>query len=404
MKEKLSTSERRLFFLLGTPSVGLSLSLTVVSTYLPVLARRFTSSRTIIGALIGGEGLIALLVPLWVGGLSDRLDTRFGRRLPFLMVTAPAGALAIGAIPFAPSLVTMAVSVFFFYLAYFTYLAPYRALYADVVPRRTSGRAQGIQGAFSQIGTGAALVGGGLLLHLWRPLPYLVAAAALLLGTAVLVPGLIGSARLRAPPEGRRRSPPAEVWALVRDHRDIRCFSIANALVSLSISGLKAFVVLWLIEGLGKTMPFTAGAMAVVAVSSIVGGLAAGKLADRYGTARVLEGALLAFGLGLALPTFSNSTLVLGAALPLIALCGGAATVLPYALLMRLMTAEHHGAAAGLFDVSGGLGTLLGPAIAGLAIDLLAPLFESTQGYAAMWPVVSISAIGGAVLLRRVRT
>src|SRR5689334_19791807 len=104
MTEKLSPDERHRVLLLGVPSVGLALSLTVLSTYLPVLARRFTSSRTIIGALVGGEGLVALLVPLWVGGLSDRLDTRFGRRLPFLMATAPAGALALCSIPFAPSL------------------------------------------------------------------------------------------------------------------------------------------------------------------------------------------------------------------------------------------------------------------------------------------------------------
>ena len=402
MNEKLSPDQRRLFLLLGVPSLGLSLSLTVLSTYLPLLARRFTSSRTIMGALVGGEGLIALLVPLWVGGLSDRIDTRFGRRLPFLMATAPLGALALCLLPVAPSLPAMSAAVGVFYLAYFTYYSPYRALYADLVARHASGRAQAIQGVFSQAGTGAALVGGGLLIELWRPLPYVIAAAALLAGTAILVLGLHGTAVLHAKPERSTRSPPAEVWALVRDGRDIRSFSIANALVQLSIAGLKTFVVLWLVEGLGKTMTFTAGAMAVVALGTVVGGLVAGKLADRWGTARVLESALLAFGIGLALPAFSNSTMILGASLPVIAFCGGAAVVLPYALLMRLMPERSHGAAAGLFDVTGGIGTLAGPAITGLAIDVFGPFFASTRGYAAMWPVISLSAVASVVLLRGV--
>ena len=79
----LSGNERRLVALLGLPSAGLALCLTVLSTYLPVLARRFTSSTTVIGMLVGGEGLIAVLVPIWVGRLSDRTDTRLGPRLPF---------------------------------------------------------------------------------------------------------------------------------------------------------------------------------------------------------------------------------------------------------------------------------------------------------------------------------
>ena len=246
-------------------------------------------------------------------------------------------------------------------------------------------------------------MGGGLLLELWRPLPYLLAAATLLLGTAVLALGLRRRARLRAAPEASPCSPPAEVWALLRDHRDIRRFAVANALLALAIGGLKAFVVLWLTEGLGKSMTFTAGAMAVVAAGAILGALVAGELADRRGVGRVMEASLTVFGLGLALGTFTRSTVLLGAAPPIIALSAGAATALPYALLMHLMPRRRHGAAAGLFDMSNGVGTLLGPAITGAAIDLLHPLFPSTGGYAAMWPVLSVATLLCVVVLRGTR-
>jgi MFS family permease len=397
----LSGKERRLLLLLGVPSAGLSLCLTVLSTYLPLLARRFTSSTAIIGLLVGGEGLIAVLIPVWVGSLSDRTDTRFGRRLPFLLATAPIAALALGLVPFAPSLPVMAVEVFFFYLAYFTYFAPYQALYPDLVSKGASGRAQGIQGVFSNAGLGCALVGGGLLLGLWRPLPYLVAAATLPLGTAVLVLGLRGSTRARTAPDRDRRSPSAELRALLRGHPDIRNFVVGNALLMLALGGLKSFVVLWLTEGLGKSMTFTAGAMTVVALGTVVGAIVAGKLADTLGTAHVLSIALTVFGVGLAVGTFSRSVVILGAAFPIIALSGGAAIALPYALLMRLMPSGSHGTVAGLYDVSSGVGTLLGPAITGVAIDLLHPLFASTHGYAAMWPVLSVSVLASTVILRR---
>jgi MFS family permease len=399
--DALSSTERRLVLLLGVPSVGLAACLTVLSTYVPVLARRFTASTAVIGVLVGGEGLIAVLIPVWVGRFSDHSDTRWGRRLPFLVATAPVAALALASVPFAPSLSVMAVEVFFFYLAYFTYFAPYQALYPDLVSESASGRAQGIQGVFSEVGLGLALVGGGFLLELWRPLPYLVAAAILLVSTAVLVRGLgLGGGARRGPVSKRDlRSPAAEVWVLLRDHHEIRTFVFGNALLTLGLGGLKSFVVLWLTEGLGKSMNFTGGAMTVVAIGAVIGALVSGKLADRYGTGAVLCVALSVFGMGIALGTWSRSTILLGAAFPILALSAGAAVALPYALLMQLMESRHHGTMAGLYDVSSGVGTLLGPTITGVAIDLWRPHFASTHGYAAMWPVLSVSILASAVML-----
>jgi MFS family permease len=291
--------------------------------------------------------------------------------------------------------------VLLFYLAYFTYYAPYRALYPDLVPERASGRALGIQGVFNAVGLGAALVGGGLLLEVWRPLPYLVAAAVLLLATGTVVLGVARRAGRAPAPAGDGRSLPHEIRVLLREHRGLRSFVVGNALLALAVGGLKTFVVLWLTRGLGKSMKFTAAMMAVVAGGAALGALVIGKLADHHGTLRVLTISLSVFGLGLFLPAFSSSLFLLGPAFPIIAFTGGAALVLPYALLMRTGPARSHGALAGLYDVSGGLGTLLGPAITGAAIDLLHPLFASTQGYAAMWPVLGVSTLTGIAVLRR---
>lgn len=397
--DPLTKDDERFALLLGLPSFALALCLAVLSTYLPVLARRFTSSTAVIGLLVGGEGLIAVLLPVWVGRLSDRTETRLGPRLPFLIVTAPLAALAFGLLPFAPSLLVMAAEVFVFYLAYFSYLSPYRALYPDLVSESASARAQGVQGVFNGAGLGCALVGGGLLLDLWRPLPYLLGSTTLLLVTAIVVASLRRSRARRTPAEHGATSPFAEIWELIHGDVAIFRFVLGNALLTLALGGLKSFVVLWLTEGLGKSMTFTAGAMTVVAVGTIVGALISGKLGDRYGPGRVLALALCVFGVGVSVGTFSTSVPVLGTAFPFIALAGGAAVALPYALLMELAPQKKHGIVAGLFDASSGAGTLLGPTLTGLAIDLLRPFFPASHGYAAMWPVLSLSVIASTVIL-----
>jgi MFS family permease len=399
--DALAGKDRRFALLLGVPSFALALALAVLSTYLPVLARRFTSSTAVIGTLVGGEGLIAVLLPVWIGRLSDHTQTRLGPRLPFMLVAAPLAAAAIGLMPFAPSLWVMSIEVFVFYLAYFSYFSPYRALYPDLVSEAASARAQGIQGVFNGAGLGVALVGGGFLLAAWRPLPYLLAGTCLLAATGIVYIGLGRGATRQTIPERDATSPFRELWTLLHDDHAILRFVIGNALLTLGLGGLKSFVVLWLTEGLGKSMTFTAGAMTVVAAGTVIGALISGKLGDRYGPGRVLAISLCVFGAGLSVGTFSTSVPVLAVAFPFIALAGGAAVALPYALLMELTPSKKHGIVAGLFDASSGVGTLLGPTITGGAIELLRPWFPASHGYSAMWPVLSISVMGSTAILWR---
>ncbi len=383
------------YAILGAPALGLALASTTVAAYLPVFARTLTSSRALIGALVGGEGVVALILPVWIGAFSDRVETRFGRRLPFMMASAPVGALSVCLLPFGRSIFALAIEAFAFYVAFNSYYAPYRALYSDVVPRGESGRAQGVQGVFRAVGTGTALVGGALLLGLWPPLPYFVSAAALLATTVVAVVGLRDEAReTQAGVHPGDGSPLARVWLLLRENPPLQRFIAANALWQVTETGLKTFIVLYLTRGLHKTFAFSAGAMAVVGATALVCAPIAGKLADRYGAARMMTILMAIFGVGLWLPTFSTSTVLLLAVLPVVGVGGAMALSLPYSILMQMMPPRGHGAAAGLFDLSGGGGALLGPLITGAAIDGLHSLFRSTDGYAAMWP-----AIGTACLL-----
>lgn len=82
-----------------------------MTTYAPLLARRFTSSDAEIGLLIAAEGLVALVVPVAAGAWSDQLSTRIGGRLPFLMIGAPAVGAALALMAFARSLILLAAPV-----------------------------------------------------------------------------------------------------------------------------------------------------------------------------------------------------------------------------------------------------------------------------------------------------
>jgi hypothetical protein len=58
---------------------------------------------------------------------------------------------------------------------------------------------------------------------------------------------------------------------------------------------------------------------------------------------------------------------------------------------------------AGWFELSRGAGVIAGPIVTGAAIDLLRPLFESTEGYAAMWLVQALALLASFPLVPRPR-
>ena len=176
VQRTLQRSELRILAILGVPTFALALAITTVSTYLPVLAEDFSDSSIVIGLLIGGEGLIALWLPLVVGSWSDRLRTPLGSRLPFILAATPALVVALAVLGFVDSIAEAAVVVAVFFVGYFVAYEPYRALYPDLVDDEIAGRAQSSQAIFRGLGTFLALVGGGLLISISDPLPFLAAA------------------------------------------------------------------------------------------------------------------------------------------------------------------------------------------------------------------------------------
>src|SRR4051794_30096945 len=178
----LARSEWRVLVILGVPTFALALGITTVSTYLPVLASGFSSSSIVIGLLIGGEGLMAVWLPLVVGAWSDRVRTPIGSRLPFIVAATPPLVVALALLGVVGSIAAAAVALAVFFAGYFVAYEPNRALYPDLIDDGIAGRAQSSQAIFRGLGTFLALLGGGLLISVADPLPFLAAAAIVAAG------------------------------------------------------------------------------------------------------------------------------------------------------------------------------------------------------------------------------
>lgn len=385
--------QRRLIWMLGLGAFGLAWSITTVAAYLPPVLGEFTDSSTLIGLVLAAEGVFAFFVPLLVGPVSDATQTSFGRRRPFMTLALAPMAVALASVAFMSSFHATALALFAFFFAYYVYEPPYRGLYPDLLSPEVFGRAQGVQHVFRGAALGGALVGGGFLLAVWEPAPFVLAAAVVLVACSAVI-AFVREDPGAEPEHSRLRSHLAAPWRVVRRERNVRRFLIANTAWEATFAGMRTFVVLYIVDGLGQPLYVSSVVLAVVAAGYVTAAALSGLFADRFGLGNVILGASWVYGLGLLTAGFAQTWhswyYVLIAP---VAVAGGVVMTLSWGLLFKLMPEHDRGAVTGLATTTKGIGLVIGPLAAGAAIDLFGSVLESTGGYGALWPTVAIPVL-----------
>jgi MFS family permease len=386
-------ASERLLWTLGLGALGLAWPTATVAAYLPTVLRSFTGSDALIGAVLASEGVFALLVPLVVGPLSDATTTPLGRRRPYLILALPPMALAVALVASMSTLWATTFVLFVFFFGNYVYEPPWRGLYADLVAPDVAGRGQAASHVLRGVAMAGALVGGGIALAAWQPLPFLLAGAV----TAVacgLVPLLVHETeRARRQLDGWRSSL-AVPWRLVRRDRTVRRFLIANIAWETTFAGMRTFVVLYVVVGLDQSLAISSAVLAVVTIGYALAAIVLGPFVDRLGVGRVIFWASLAYGVGLALSGLASRWHSwYYAPVLVVAIAGGTVMTLAWALLFKLMPDRDQGAISGLALTTRGVGLLLGPPLVGLLVDLFEPVLEQTEGYAIIWPAVALPVL-----------
>ena len=115
------------------------------------------SQNGAIGFALGVGGVLAVAVPPLVGAWSDRLNTRFGRRRPIMVVgtllTIPGLILMMTAGNYPQIVIGYVIVQFFFNAAG----AAYAGIIPDVVPAQQFGKASGFLATMTQLGIGGGL-------------------------------------------------------------------------------------------------------------------------------------------------------------------------------------------------------------------------------------------------------
>ena len=390
VEESLETPVRGLMWSLGLGAFGLAWSITTVAAYLPTVLGEFTHSATLIGLVLAAEGLFAFFMPLFVGPMSDATHLPLGEQRPsWCSRSCPWRSLAL--LPFMPGFqATRSPSS-----ASSSRTTSTSRPTAASIPtscRTTTSAGRRASSVLRGTALGAALVGGGFLLSVWEPFPFILAAGVTLVSCGAVVV-LVHEKdveptrfeRFRSILRRRGRRPPREARAPLPDRQhglggDLR----GDADPRRPLHHRRARpAALRLLDGArrrrGRLRPGRAR-----------GGEVRRRVRRRqrhprrFGRlrARAPRGRLRA-DVALVVLRADRSG-------------GDGGRRGDDARLgspLQGHAGDDRGTITGLATTTKGLGLVIGPLAAGAAIDIFHSYFRSTDGYAVIWPVVAIPVL-----------
>jgi maltose/moltooligosaccharide transporter len=392
-------------FLIGFGFFGTSVMWALYNTYVPIILQAgnpafdgnlaaqtagFGLSALITGIIMTLDNIAAFFIQPLMGALSDRTYTRFGRRMPYILIFAPIAVAAFCLIPIAPQLIPPSLNgqidqlggVFAFFiaalgimlLAMAVFRTPVVALMPDLTPSPLRSKANGVINLMGGLGGVLAFLAGGILYKIYRPLPFWAGGAITLTAVVILFwkvkepKELVESAKQNEEGfgilKGLRGMPSENVRSLV-------LLILAIFFWFVGYNAVETFFSSYGVTTLGVSEGTASMILSVAYVTFIAFSIPSGFVAARLGRRRTIIIGLAVFATLLVITFFVP---VVPAVIALLAVGGLAWSLVNINSLPMVVDVSPSedvlGTYTGLYYIAGTLAAVLGPILNGWVIDL----------------------------------
>ena len=363
-----------------------------------ILTNTFHMNETFSGAIMAADNVLALfLLPIF-GGISDKTNTKIGKRMPFILFGTGCAVVLVNLLPLLDNSYAAAASPFkmvsfvvvlgLLLIAMGTYRSPAVALMPDVTPKPLRSKANaiinlmGAVGGIIYLGVAAVMYPNakvqGLAHVNYQPL-FMVVSAIMFVGVGVLFL-TVREPKLAA--ENRALEAEHPEWDLARD--DGSGNEVLPKEVKRSLGFLLASIALWFIGYNGVTTWFTTYVSAVMGQGlggastclliatggAILSYIPVGAVASRVGRKKtILFGCVLlatCFLLGFVLTTtFSSINLVMFVVFALVGLAWASINVNSLPMVVEMCKGSDIGKFTGYYYTASMAAQIVTPVVAG---------------------------------------
>jgi maltose/moltooligosaccharide transporter len=270
-------------FLLGFGFFGVSVIWSVYNAFVPLfLANKFALAPWLIGFFMTLDNIAALFIQPPVGAWSDRLRTPIGRRIPFILIGAPVGALAFGIIPIAAVLPLFVACTSTLLLSMAFWRTPVVALMPDITPSQYRSQANGVINLMGGIGTIIASLVGSTLYEINVAFPFWMGSGLVVLAAVLIFLFIKEPKEVEAPEKQPNMFESLREVIKDEDKSGLRIL-LAIFFWFLTYTGIEAFLTLYATKRLGIPEGDAGRLMGHMGLLFVLFALVAGFLGSRIG-------------------------------------------------------------------------------------------------------------------------
>ncbi|MDV3427627.1 MAG: MFS transporter [Bacillota bacterium] len=172
--------------LLGFGFFAISVTWSVYNSFMPKILSNFIQKASLIGVIMTIDNWFGLIVQPTVGVLSDNINTRFGRRMPFILVGMPLAIIFIILLSMSSSLKTIIIFLVLTNLSMSIFRSPVIALMPDITYPEKRSMANSIINFMGGIGSVIAYFVGSKLWDKDPRYPFFLAAILMTISLIIL--------------------------------------------------------------------------------------------------------------------------------------------------------------------------------------------------------------------------
>ena len=366
-----------------------------------ILTNTFHLNETISGAIMAADNILALFLLPFFGGLSDRTDTRIGKRMPYILFGTGCAVILLNVLPLldnsyaaqpAPfKLLSFIIVLGLLLVAMGTYRSPAVALMPDVTPKplRSKGNAiinlMGAVGGLIYLAVAAVMYPNSKVQGLshvnYQPL-FIVVSAVMFVSVALLFL-TVKEPRLTAENKALEAQHPE--WNLAEDDgsgndvlpREVKR-SLGFLLVSIALwftgyNGVTTWFTTYVSVVMGQSLGGASTCLLVATGGAIVSYIPVGIVSSRLGRKKAIQfGTVLlsvCFALGYVLTTsYSSINVVMFVVFALVGLAWAAINVNSLPMVVEMCRGSDLGKFTGFYYTASMAAQVITPVLSGFLL------------------------------------
>jgi maltose/moltooligosaccharide transporter len=354
-------------WLLGFGFFSISIGWSLYNGFVPFFLNNYLESTALIGFLMTIDNYFALFIQPYIGNRSDRTNTRYGRRMPYLMIGIPTAALFYALIPFHVSLITLILFMVCMNLSMAIFRSPTIALMPDITPESKRTKANGVINFMGGCGAILAFSAGSMLYNVDESLPFLAVSAIFLVALWVIFRNI--NEKRDALPNQLVVTP--QKFDYKRELNSATVFLLAAIFFwFIAIQGMEALFTLYGVNELGLTQSASAFSLAFFSLSFVLSSIPSGLLGAKYGEKKMILIGILGLVFVFFLLSFVESVLTLRVILLVGGMFWACININAYPFIVSTGNAHSYGTRTGLYYFVSSLAAIISPPTLGLLIDL----------------------------------